>query len=220
MSSTGPSGEAIRVLIVDDHRMVAEGLATILNRHADMQVVGVADTIAAGVRLAETLAPDVVVMDYLFPDGDGVDATSRIRARQPDVQIVMVTASAHDTVLAAALEAGCAAFVTKDRAAEDVAGAVRAARAGEATIPADMLVRLLPHLQSGGKQTPTLTSREHEVLQLVVDGMSNQEIADQLVVAVSTVRNHVQNILGKLDAHSRLQAVTAAVRQGIVRYPE
>lgn len=209
----------IRVLIVDDHTMVAEGMASILEDQPDLEVVGVAGSVADAHRLAVTEMPDVVVMDYRLPDGDGAEAARRIRAERPEAQVVMVTASGHDTVLAAALEAGCAAFVTKDRAADQVADAVRAAYAGQATIPPDMLARLLPRLQPQSRQVGALTAREREVLQLLAEGLSNQEIAERLFLSMSTVRNHVQNVLRKLDAHSRLEAVTIAVRQGIVSYP-
>lgn len=219
MGGTQVPQEAIRILVVDDHKMVAEAIATILGDEPDIEVVAIAGTVIDAQRLAQTRAPDVVVMDYQLPDGDGAEAARRIRTERPATQIVMVTASGHDTVLASALDAGCAAFVTKDRAMEDVVDAVRAAHAGEATIPADMLARLLPRLRSTSRRVGALTTREREVLGLLAEGLSNDEIAGRLVLSVSTVRNHVQSILRKLEARSRLEAVTIAVRQGIVKFP-
>lgn len=213
-----PSGEPVRVLIVDDHRMVAEGLATILHSQPDMQVVAITGTVESAVRACSRLAPDVVVMDHLLPDGEGTDAARRIRAERPDVRIVMVTASAKDTVVAAAIEAGCSALVTKDRASEEVADAVRAAHEGDGAPSPELLARLSPRPDHDDQALVPLSARELEVLEMVADGQPNATIAESLVISVSTVRNHVQNILRKLDAHSRLEAVAIAVRQGLIRY--
>lgn len=220
LSEADQNDVPIRVLVVDDHAMVAEGMATILGDQDDIDVVAVAGTVADALRLAATRDPNVVVMDYRLPDGQGTEAARRIREEDPRVQIVMVTASGHDTVLADALDAGCAGFVTKDRAADDVVAAVRAAHAGEATIPPAMLARLLPRLRSNRRDVGVLTPREQEILQLLAQGLSNSDITERLVVSPSTVRNHVQNILRKLDAHSRLEAVATAVREGLVRPPD
>lgn len=209
-----------RVLIVDDHEMVAEGLSEVLATEDDIEVVGRAGTVRDAERMASQLAPDVVVMDYRLPDGDGLTATAAIRDQAPDTAVVMVTASDHDTVVAAAIEAGCSGFVAKDRAAQDVVHAVRAAARGEAGFPAAVLGRLLGRGQAGPRDRGALTQRELEVLQLLADGLSTRAIADRFVLSVSTVRNHVQNILTKLDAHSKLEAVSVAMRQGIVSRPD
>lgn len=219
MSVAEPEDRATRVLLVDDHKMVVQAIAAILQGEPGLEVVAVAGTASEARRLSIEHAPDVVVMDYTLPDADGAETARQIRAEQPDVQVVMVTGAMHDTVLVAALEAGCAGFVTKDRAVEEVADAVRAAHAGEATIPPDMLARLLPQLRQPGRTVGGLTPRERQILQLLVEGMSNQQIADHLVLSISTIRNHVQSVLQKLEAHSRLEAVAIALRQGIARSP-
>lgn len=209
-----------RVLIVDDHEMVAQGLSEVLDAEEEIDVVGRAGTVRDAQRMAAQLSPDVVVMDYRLPDGDGLMATTAIRDRDPQTAVVMVTASDHDTVVAAAIEAGCSGFVTKDRAAQDVVAAVRAAARGEAGFPAAVLGRLLGRSRTAPRATGALTPRELEVLQLLADGLSTREIAERFVLSISTVRNHVQNILTKLDAHSKLEAVSVAMRQGIVGRPD
>jgi DNA-binding NarL/FixJ family response regulator len=212
--------DTIRVLIVDDHAMVAQGLAEVMGAQPDIQVLAQAGTAQDAQRLAGELSPDVVVMDYRLPDGDGAVAAKGIRADAPDTAVVMVTASDHDTVIAAAIEAGCSGYVTKDRAAQDVVAAVRAAARGELSFPASVLARMVPRLRGDAPRSSALTPRELEILQLLADGRSTKDIAEELVLSPSTVRNHVQNVLGKLDAHSQLEAVTIAVRQGIVTYRE
>ena len=211
--------EHIRVLVVDDHQMVAQGLTEVLSGEDGIEVVGHAGTVRDAERMASRWAPDVVVMDYRLPDGDGVSAASAIRDDNPEIAIVMVSASEHDTVVAAALEAGCAGYVTKHRAVDEVVSAVRAAARGDAAFPAAVVSRLLARRSGSHRRTGALTPRELEVLQLLSDGSSTSDIAARLVVSVSTVRNHVQNILEKLGVHSKLEAVTVAARQGIVELP-
>jgi two-component system, NarL family, nitrate/nitrite response regulator NarL len=199
--------------------MVAEGLTEVLSATGHIEVVGCAGTVADALRLAAQLAPDVVVMDYRLPDGDGLAAAAAIRGRHPATAVVMVTASDHETLVTAAVEAGCSAYVTKDRAGREVVAAVETAARGDVAFPASVLARLLPRGTAAPRQTGALTPREVEVLRLMADGRSSRDIADTLVLSVSTIRNHTQNILTKLGAHSRLEAVTIATRQGIIRPP-
>lgn len=209
--------EQTRVLIVDDHEMVAQGLASALDAHADIDVVGIVGSVLdAKCRTAE-LDVDVVVMDYRLPDGDGVSATVGILADHPAIAVVMLTAANHHTILAAAIEAGCSAFVTKERAARDLVAAVRAAARGDVAFPRSALAALRD--RAGGKRNQALSQRELEVLRLLADGASTDDIAGRLFLSRNTVRNHVQNILGKLGVNSKLQAVVTALREGIVDYP-
>lgn len=210
----------MKVLIVEDHQMVAEAFTEILELQSDIEVVGFAATVEDARRLARLNEPDVVLMDYRLRGGDGVSATELIKRDRPATQVVMVTSALSDAVLIPALEAGCSGFVTKDRPVDEVVAAIRAVHAGESLISPDMLVRLLPRLRPmrKGGASEELSPRELEVLQLLAEGKSTQTIANDLVLSTKTVRNHVQAILSKLDVHSKLEAVATAARRGLIRY--
>jgi DNA-binding NarL/FixJ family response regulator len=208
----------IRVLIVDDHEMLATSLAHVLSLEPDMISVGIASTLARARSLIVTSTPDVLLLDHRLPDGDGVAAIAELRALRPSIQIVMVTASTADQVLVSAIEAGVSGFVSKSRSLMEVTAAVRAAATGEAVISPEMLMRLLPRLgrRSTGPSNHHLTSRENDVLGYLAEGLSNAAMAERLTVSVHTVRNHVANLSAKLGAHSKLEALTIAVREGIM----
>jgi DNA-binding NarL/FixJ family response regulator len=164
--------------------------------------------------------PRVVLLDQQLPGRDGLSVARDIKARNADVMIVMVTGAPDDRVLLGAIDAGCSGFLTKDRLVDEVVESVRAAAAGEVLIPPSLLARLLPQLNRtsrgiGGDLSP----RELEVLELLATGATNKAIAEQLYLSVNTIRNHVQQVLVKLGAHSKLEAVSIAVREGIIRYP-
>ena len=212
-----PVDEPLRILLVEDHQMVAEGIVELVGAEPDLEVVGVEGTMAGATDAAARLRPDVVLMDYRLPDGDGVEATRQIRAMEPAPAVVMVTSVASESVLLGAIDAGCAAFVLKDSPVQDVIDATRAAGRGEAVIAPSLLARLLPRLRrTAAAPSTALTDREQQVLELLVEGCSSQVIADRLFLSMNTVRNHVQNVLVKLGAHSRLEAVATAVRTGLV----
>ena len=207
----------MRVLIVDDHEVLSASLALVLDDQPGLKVVGSAGTLAQARQLLATTAPDVVLLDHRLPDGDGVAAIRELRTIRPSVEIVVLTASAADHVLVAAIEAGAAGFVSKTRSLQEVTSAVRAAAAGEAVISPEMLARLLPRLHRGGTAARNdLTEREREVLGLLADGLSNAAIASTLSVSVHTVRNHIANLSAKLGAHSKLEALSIAVRDGLL----
>ena len=197
-----------RVLLVDDHALFSESLRLALEPEPDIVVVGHASSLAQAERLTADTEPDVVLLDYRLPDGDGVTGIGRLRERRPGARVVVVTASDDDAVLAAAVEAGCAGFVTKSASIHDLLRAIRAAAVGEMFLPASMLPRLLPRLT---RTTPVvgadLTARERQVLTLVAEGLQNAPIAERLGISVYTARNHVQNLLGKLGAHSKPRGV-------------
>lgn len=210
----------VRVVICDDHRLVAQGLAMLLGAHPDMDVVGIAATVAEVRRLCAARRPHVVLMDYALPDGDGVAATAAIKAAHPEVKVVMLTSFVDEEVLVAAIEAGCSGYVTKAKGAEELSAAVRLAAEGEALVSADMLARLLPRLRRSHRGVGSdLSTRERQVLDLLADGASKETIAARLVLSTNTVRNHIQNVLVKLGAHSRLEAVATAAREGLIRRP-
>jgi DNA-binding NarL/FixJ family response regulator len=216
----GEGNGAVAVLIVDDHRMFGESLARLLSDEDGIAILGVATTGSEAVDAVDQLHPQVVLMDYQLPDQDGVAVAAQIKLRAPGVMVVMLTGLSDDRVLLAAIEAGCSGFLTKDRAAAEVADAVRAAAAGEALISPALLARLLPKLNRTHREIGAdLTEREREILGLLARGLSNRIIAAELYLSLNTIRNHIQSILRKLGSHSKLEAVATAVREGVIDYP-
>jgi len=211
----------VRVLVVDDHRMFAQSLVRILGDEPDIEVVGVAASAEEAVQALSEHPADVVLLDYELPDTIGVSGITRLHEVRPDARLVMLTGFDDGNVLAAAIEAGCCGFITKDKATDQLLDAVRAAGAGEAVISPAMLAQLLPKLRRDreGRDPAALTTREHEVLALLAEGLSTEAMAERLFLSRNTVRNHVQRIMAKLDAHSRLEAVAVAVRRGLVAGP-
>ncbi len=215
--ATTTSARPIRVLIIDDHDVLASSLAMVLDAEPDITAVGVATTLEQARALIGSAHPDVLLLDHRMPDGDGVTAIPNLRALRPSIGIVVLTASSADHVLLAAIEAGASGFLSKTRSLDEVTAAVRAAAAGESVISPEMLARLLPRFgRSSPHAVDELTEREREVLALVAEGLSNAAIAERLVVSVHTVRNHIASLSGKLGAHSKLEALSIAVRRGLL----
>ncbi len=206
-----------RVLIVDDHGVVREGLRAYLELESDIQVVGEAKDGLEAVRRAAELQPDVVLMDLVMPHMDGVDATSRIKQQQPATHVIILTSFLDDERVVPAIRAGATSYLLKDVAATDLARAIRGARAGQAQLHPEVARRLMQQVTSPRKPDAgaQLTDREREVLRLLADGRSNKEIARSLVVSERTVKGHVSNILGKLGLQDRTQAALFAVRNGL-----
>jgi DNA-binding NarL/FixJ family response regulator len=202
----------IRLMLVDDHDMVAQGLKIILEDEPDIDVVAVANSAAQAVAIATTARPDVILMDYYLPDGNGASAAARIRSDNPNIKVVLLTGSDDPDALQRAVDAGCAGYLDKSGPLDELAAAVRVAAAGHVVISAEDLSRLVPRTREG----TVLTEREREVLFLIADGLTNQAIAARLVLSVHTVRTHVQTILGKLGAHSKLEAVATAKRRRLL----
>jgi DNA-binding NarL/FixJ family response regulator len=203
----------IRVLLVDDHAVVRRGLRGFLDLQDGIEVVGEASDGAEGIARADELTPDVVLMDLLMPNVDGITAIAAIRQRHPDTDIVAVTSFIEEDKVTAALEAGASGYLLKDAAADEVAAAIRAARAGEVHLdPA--VARMLAERMRARRDEPQvepLTAREQEVLRLIGRGAANKEIAHELSITERTARTHVSNILGKLGLASRTQAALWAV---------
>jgi two-component system response regulator DevR len=207
----------IKVMVVDDHQLLTQSLLMVLAEEPDFEVVATAASVAEAQLMARRHPPDVALMDYRLPDGLGTEAARLIRQENPEVKVVMLTGFPDDSILVAAIEAGCSGYITKDSAVTEAISAVRAAHAGEALISPSMLARLLPKLRRDYRGVgSTLTDRELEVLQLLAKGSQNQAVADHLFLSINTVRKHVQSILSKLGAHSKLEAVAIAVREGII----
>ena len=212
----------IRVLLVDDHGVVRRGLRGYLELLDDIEVIGEADNGLTGVELSAELTPDVVLMDLVMPQLDGIAAIGRIKAAQPGVQVVALTSFIEEEKVIAALEAGASGFILKDAEADDVAAAIRAAHNDEVHLdPA--AARILAkgmRTRSTAPAIDPLTERELEVLALVGRGLSNKEIATDLGITERTARTHVSNILGKLGLASRTQAALYAVDHRLVTGPD
>ena len=207
----------IRVLLVDDHAVVRRGLRSFLELLDDITVVGEAENGRLGLEAARRLRPDVVLMDLLMPDLDGIAATAAIKSELPDVEVVALTSFAEEARVTAALEAGASGYVLKDAEADDVAAAIRAAHAGEIHLAPAVAGVLARRVRQGAAVAATpgeaLTEREGQVLALVARGLSNKAIAAELSITERTARTHVSNILAKLGLASRTQAALYAVER-------
>ena len=206
----------IRVMLVDDHTMVRRGLATFLKVYDDLELAGEAANGEDAIQLCARALPDVVLMDMVMPDMDGVTATHAIRQQFPTVQVIALTSFKDKGLVQDALQAGAIGYLLKDVSADELAQAIRAAHAGRATLSpeaAQALVRTATKLPMPGHD---LTKREREVLALLVEGLSNKQIADKLVVSPSTIKSHVSHILAKLGVASRTEAAALAVRHRLV----
>lgn len=199
--------------------MVAEGLAAALAVDPGLVVVGTAGTVRDGMEMIADSKPDVVLMDLLLPDGDGASATESIRAASPSTCVVLITSASGDDIIGRAIEAGCSGLLSKTEPVANVRAAIHRAGAGEAVFVAEDLLSLVDRLNRGNQVAASLTEREREVLELLARGASTQGIANTLVLSLHTVRNHVRNVMMKLGAHSRLEAVAIALRDGLVAAP-
>lgn len=209
-------GIPIRILLVDDHRVVALGLKALIEDEGGVIVDGIAATVAEAKSLASTLLPDVVLVDFRLPDGSGLEVIHHLRSEMPSVGIVMITGSADRQILASALDAGCNGFLSKSADQHDLVAAIRAARQGESHFTPDV-VRHLSHLKRFEQfDNEALSTRECEVLQLSAAGRSPDEIAADLFLSTHTVRNHIRNAMNKLQAHSKLEAVVKALRLRLI----
>lgn len=208
-------GKRVKVLVVDDHVMFAESLLIALSRYPDIEVGGVAPDAATAISMVVELVPDVAILDYQLPDLPGRDLARRLMEIEPDLKMVMLTASATEMTVRSSLESGCVGFVTKDQRICDVVHAVREAASGRPYIGPPAFMRLLPGYRSVGA-SPRLSFRELQVLEMISVGMSGPMIAAHLNLSIHTVRNHTSRILAKLGAHSRVEAVAKARRMQLI----
>jgi two-component system nitrate/nitrite response regulator NarL len=213
-----------RVLVVEDHRVVAEGLTMLLDEHPALRVVGWAASACEAARLAAAGPVDVAVVDYWLPDGTGAEAVTAMRAHRPDLAVVFLSADDSDDAMLAALEVGASGYLVKSTGGADVAEAVRRAAEGEVLVPAQQLAALLArrreraHRQAEqSRLLDSLTPRERQVLGLMAEGMDNREVAARLSISYPTVRSHVRHMLKKLGARSKLEAVVKAADWGLPR---
>jgi len=217
--SAGRRTAVIRLLIVDDHPVVARGIGLALSRYPEIRIVGVAATIAEATRIAAAEELDVALLDLGLPDGSGIDLAKRLRAVHPDVAIVIFSGDDSDLALLAAVEAGSCGYVLKTEPVEAVATAVERAAAGETLFSAETLAhlfRLRQHRSADARERPALTAREREVLELMAEGIDSKGMASRLRIGLHTVRRHSQNVIEKLSCHSRLEAVARAHDLGMI----
>jgi len=212
MTETKP----IRVMVVDDHAVVRSGLAAFLLVYDDMELVGEAEGGQEAVDQCEKVKPDVVLMDLVMPDVDGATATRAIRQRYPHMQVIALTSFREEELVQGALQAGAISYLLKNVSADELAEAIRSAYAGRPTLAPEAAEALIHAAAQPPKLGFDLTEREREVLALMVRGLNNLEIAERLVVSRSTVRFHVSNILSKLEAANRAEAVGLAVQHKLV----
>jgi NarL family two-component system response regulator LiaR len=210
--------QPIRVLIVDDHTIVRKGIRALLAEIEGIAVVGEAGNGLEAIAQAEALTPDVILMDLLMPQMDGIDATRQITSRQPRVRVLVLTSFVADDKVFPAIKAGALGYLLKDSAPQDLVQAIRQVHRGESSLHPTIARKLLEEMAhpAASRSTPDpLSEREMEVLQLLAQGLSNREIAEKLVVSETTARTHVSNILGKLHLASRTQAALYALREGL-----
>jgi DNA-binding NarL/FixJ family response regulator len=216
----------VKILLVDDHSLFRDGLKGLVNAQPDLDVVGEAGTVSEAITQARKLQPDLILMDFSLPDGTGLEATQVILAEQPQAKIVFLTFHEDDERLFAAIRAGAKGYLLKNVSTAKLLAYLRGVRDGEAAITPQMTGRLLeefarvgPPAASHPAEPADLTDREVEVLQWLATGASNQEIAESLVIAENTVKNHVRSILAKLNVENRRQAARLARERGWVKSP-
>lgn len=209
----------IEVLFVDDHEMVRIGVSSYLSAQPDINIVAEADNGREGTELALSIRPDIILMDLVMGEMDGVEATKAIIEQWPDAKIIIVTSFLDDEKVYPALEAGATSYMLKTSKAVDIANAIRKTFHGESVLEPEVTGKMMTRMRHRSKTLPheELTDRETEILMLMAQGKTNQTIADELFIALKTVKVHVSNILGKLEVHDRTQAVIYAFKNNLVK---
>ncbi|MBN1665713.1 MAG: response regulator transcription factor [Anaerolineales bacterium] len=208
--------QTIRVMLVDDHNVVRSGLATFLRAYEDLQLVGEAKNGLEAVNLCRENKPDVILMDLIMPEMDGIAATRAILADYPDIKIIAMTSFDEEELVQGVLAAGAISYLLKNVSSDELAAAIRAASLGKSTLSPEAARVLVQATRPTKDPLVDLTEREREVLNLVVQGQSNRQIADAMVISVATVKAHVSSILSKLQVSSRAEAIAYAIKHKIV----
>ncbi|WP_210620214.1 response regulator transcription factor [Mammaliicoccus lentus] len=206
----------IRVLFVDDHEMVRIGISSYLSTQEDISVVGEAASGREGIEKAEEMKPDIILMDLVMDDMNGIEATQYIKQHQPSVKIVMLTSFIDDNEVYQALDAGVDSYILKTTSADDIANAIRKTYNKESVFEAEVLVKMRNRMNQKAELFEMLTDREMEILLLIAKGYSNQEIASASHITIKTVKTHVSNILSKLEVQDRTQAVIYAFQHNLI----
>ncbi len=206
----------IRVLFVDDHEMVRIGISSYLSTQEDISVVGEAASGREGIEKAEELKPDIILMDLVMDDMNGIEATQYIKQHQPSVKIVMLTSFIDDNEVYQALDAGVDSYILKTTSADDIANAIRKTYNKESVFEAEVLVKMRNRMNQKAELFEMLTDREMEILLLIAKGYSNQEIASASHITIKTVKTHGSNILSKLEVQDRTQAVIYAFQHNLI----
>jgi DNA-binding NarL/FixJ family response regulator len=223
MSAPDEPARPARVLIVEDHPIVAAGLTSLLEDHPDITITGVASSVAEVIPAIEKATPDIVVIDYHLPDGTAKDAADRIQSQSPSAAIIIISADAGSEPLLAATDMGAAGYLIKSAAGEEIIATIRAVADGETVMPAGAMTRALALYREGAQQRAhqalldSLTPRERQVLTLMADGADNRTVAERLHISYATVRTHVRSILAKLGTRSQLETVAKAAEWGFRR---
>ena len=209
----------IRVVFVDDHEMVRIGVSAYLSAQPDIKVVGEAADGKKGVELALELRPDIILMDLVMKEMDGIEATKQITEKWPEAKVIIVTSFLDDEKVYPALEAGATSYMLKTSKADEIANAVRATYHGQSVLEPEVTGKMMVKMRQKQKHLPheELTSREMEILMLMAEGKTNQDIADELYIALKTVKTHVSNILSKLNVQDRTQAVIYAFKHSLIK---
>jgi NarL family two-component system response regulator LiaR len=208
--------QTIQVLLVDDHNVVRSGLATFLRAYDDLELVGEAKNGLEAVRLCHKTQPDVILMDLMMPEMDGIAATRAILADYPDIKIIAMTSFEDEELVQGVLAAGAISYLLKNVTSDELAKAIREAVSGRSTLSPEAARVLIQATRPTKQPLYDLTEREREVLNLVVQGQSNQQIADAMVISLATVKAHVSSILSKLQVSSRAEAIAYAIKHKIV----
>lgn len=211
--------EAITVMLIDDHRVVRQGLRDFLELQDDIDVVGEASSGEEGVQLARDLLPDIVLMDLVMPGIDGVETTRQVKTVSPSSKVIVLTSFSDDNKVFPAIKAGAISYLLKDISPEELAHAIRAAQRNEAVLHPEVAAKLMQEFSTPRSDSPPvdqLTPREMDVLRLVAKGMSNKEIADTLIISEKTTKTHLSNILSKLHLADRTQVAIYALRKRLV----
>jgi NarL family two-component system response regulator LiaR len=208
--------EMVRILIADDHAMVRSGLRLFLMAFDDLELVGEAANGTEAVNLAESILPDVILMDLIMPNMDGIQATREIHLRFPQIKVIALTSFTEPQLIHDAIEAGVSGYLFKDATANELANAIRSVKAGNTIFSPEVTEALIVH-EATSESYFDLTSREREVLGLMVAGKSNAEISESLVIELSTTKFHVSNVLTKLNARSRSEAISIALKNHLVK---